>query len=174
MRAAERRVDDVLGPEDVVGHGLLGILFHQRHVLVCGRVKHDVGLEPLEDAAGAVAIANVGDNRGQPGIREALAQAVHRLEDAVLTVPEQHQLRGPRVHDLAAQLGPDRAAGPCHQDHVPTHVARRIRIHGHGHAAQQVRNVHFAQPVDGHLSVEQLEYAWHDPRRDAQPPAIAR
>ena len=87
--------------------GLFGVLFHQRHVLVRGRMKDDRRAEPIEHLAQPTPVANIGNDGGHLEVRIAFVQLDLRIEDAVLAVAEQDETRGTRTGDLPAQLESD-------------------------------------------------------------------
>ena len=91
----------VPGPEDVVRDRIGDVLFHQRHVLVGRRVEHGVGAETPEHATNARQVSHVRDHRAELQRRMRRAQLVQDIEDLVLPVPQEHQVRRAEPSQLA-------------------------------------------------------------------------
>src|SRR3990170_6652770 len=93
------------------------------------------------------------------------------FEDTILAVPQHNQLFWPPTGDLTAQFAAYRAAGTGDQHNFARKYRADLLIaNAGGLAAQQVRNIHFAQPADAHFTAEQLVNTGHGAERDAFQP----
>ena len=52
--------------------GLFGVLFHERHVLVSGRMEDDGGPEPIEDLGQPTVVTDIGDHCTEPNLGKRL------------------------------------------------------------------------------------------------------
>ena len=83
---------------------------------------------------------------GTISICVALAQLAIDLEEVVLGVVGQHEPADLHAHELAAELGADRAARAGHEHGAAAHVgADRRRVELHGLAPEDVLDLHGAQ-----------------------------
>ena len=131
--------------ERVVAQRLHGMLLHQRHVLVGGRVEHDGRVVELEDRLHAGRVAHVGDLGDDRDLRR-LAQLAIDLEEVVLGVVGEHEQADLHAHELAAELGADRAARAGHEHGAAAHVrADRRGVERHGLAPEDVLDLDGAQ-----------------------------
>ena len=156
--------------QHVVGDRVLDVGFHQRYVLVRGRVEDDLRTMRREDRGQAVGVADVGDDGRDPGSWKLVAgywmldtgfsfqlqvsnfQTLHLIvdvEDAVLAVTQQHQFGGTQAGDLAAQFRADRPTSARHQHALAAHQRRHLRrVDLHRRAAQQILDLYFPELAD--------------------------
>ena len=109
-----RRLHQLPRAEHVVLHRLARAQLHQRHVLVRGGVKDDVGRMPREHAGHPPGVADVAHQRPDIERRPAVLQLVGDGEQRVLVPLEQQQGLRLQRGDLAAQLRSDRPSRAGH------------------------------------------------------------
>ena len=126
----DRDLGDGARRERVVAHRLDGVRLDQRHVLVRRGVEDDGGTVGLEDLAHLGPVLHVREH-GQRGREAALVHELPLdLEQRRLRVIDEHEARRADARDLAAQLGPDRAAGAGDEHGLARQVARdRVDVH---------------------------------------------
>ena len=164
----DRGVDDVPRAGDVVRHRLENVVFHQRNVLVSGRVEDCVRPMLLKDVEDSVAIADVGDHGHDVHIREAQRELLEDVEDRILAVSEQNESRRREARELAAELGADRPAGTGDENRLARReLGHRGEIGLDGVATKQVLNLDFAQAGCVALSRNDLGKTWHRSRRNS-------
>ena len=103
----------------VVLHRFARVLFHQRHVLVRSCMEDDLGPMRLHHLGHARFIRHVADDREQPERWRRILQLHADLVEAVLVSFEHQERRGLQERNLAAELGPDRAARARDHDAPP-------------------------------------------------------
>ena len=148
----------------VVAHGLDGVLLHQAHVLVGGRVEDDGRAVLLEHLPHALLLLAVGEHRDGVERVPVLDQLARDLEQVVLGVVEQDEPARPHARDLAAQLGADRAArAGDHHAAAGQVAAGRLDLHPDRLAPQHVLHPHLADLADvaPAAGLEQLEDRRH-------------
>lgn len=165
----ERQLREVRGAEDVVQHGFFRVLLHQRHVLVGGGVEDDLRAEAFEDAGQPLAVAHVGDDRGERQAGVVGAQLLLYLEEAVLPPPEQDEARGGEGNQLTDDFAPDGAARAGDEDgSAPDVPGDLVEFEPDGLAVQQVLDLHVADTGDAHAAGEHLPDARDDTRRNVE------
>ncbi len=135
--------------ERVVAQRLHGVLLHQRHVLVGGRVEDDGRAGASAKIASMRAASRTSAISGTISICVVLAQLAVDLEEVVLGVVGHHEPADLHAHELAAELGADRAAGAGDEHGAAAHVgADGGGVERDGLAAEDVLDLHRAQLGD--------------------------
>src|SRR5262249_52376546 len=62
---SERLIDHIPSADDVIGHRLLRILFHEQHVFVSSRMKDDGGPDAIEHVCHPIVVPNVSNDCGE-------------------------------------------------------------------------------------------------------------
>ena len=111
-----RGLDHVLGAEDIRRDTLYGIGLDERHVLVRGRVKHDVRAISGDDVDGARRASNVGEN--WDGVRRApfVPASRHQVDERAFCAVYEHEPRGPRLRQALGESRAEEASGARNQD----------------------------------------------------------
>ena len=132
--------------EHVVLNRLARAHFHERHMLVRRRMKHDVGMVLLEDVAESVDIAHAADFDLDVNVVEFPGQIVFKQVRVVFVhVVDDDAPRRDGAH-LAAQLRTDRSAAARHEDGFPRNItADHARVEHDFLASEQVRDIDLAQ-----------------------------
>src|ERR1700716_3454553 len=95
-------------------------------------------------------------NRQAVARRDLAELAFNRIESDFRHL-EQHETTGGELHDLAAQLGADRAAGASDENAFPANTrAKQPWIRGDGVTAEQVAHFNIAQLVYTRLARDQI------------------
>ena len=164
----DRSVNDVPRAGDVVGYRFENVVFHQGHVLVCGRVEDSMRIVLLEDVEDPVAVTDVGDHRYDVHVRERQQQFLEYVEDRVLAVAEDNQARRREARDLATQLGADRPAGTGNENRLARgQLGHCGEVSLDCVASQQILNLDFAEAGGVALSRDDLGKAWHRASRNS-------
>ena len=80
-------------------------------MLVRRGVEDRVRSELADNGVNAWPVANIGDDRRERHGGEAVLEFVEDLEDRILAVTEQYEMRGPQLRQLPTEFRPDRPAG---------------------------------------------------------------
>ena len=127
--------------EQVRVRGFDRVALEDRHVLVRGRVEHDVGPVALEDRRDARPVADVGEHR--LGLGEVVAD---RFVEQALVAVEEQQPAGLEPGDLAGDLAADRPAGAGDEHRCALEVVGDlVRVDRRVLAAEEVGEVEVAQ-----------------------------
>ena len=165
----KRQLSEVRRAEDVVEYCLLGVLLHQRDVLVRGGVEDDLRMEAFEDAGQPLAVAHVGDYGGEWKAEVLGAQLLLDLEEAVLSPSEQDEARRGEGDELTDDFRPDGAARAGDEDgSAPDVPGDLVEFEPDGLAVQQVLDLHVADAGDAHPAGEHLPDARDDAGGDVE------
>src|SRR5687768_11820562 len=118
-RMPVRGFNDITRADHIVRDRLFCIRFHQRDMLVCSRVKDNLGLMKLEHLLDAVFIAHIRNHRLNGELWEIFGKLKKRLENTIFTMAKQDELRRRPARHLATDLTPDRTTRASDQDAFP-------------------------------------------------------
>ena len=97
-------------------HGLAGVLFHQRDMLVCGGVEYYLRMPFAEYVVQAWDLAYVADHRNEIEFREASLQFQPYVVHRCLGIVEQEKLLHSETGQLAAKFAADGPGRSGHKD----------------------------------------------------------
>ena len=136
--ASRRFGDDPRSPHVVLDR-FRGTCFHQRHMLVGRRMKHQLGPALTKQAVDPPLVGNVGDHGLIANRRMVRIEIDAPVEETVLVAVQQHEQRRLELRDLAAELPSDRAAGAGDQHAAAFDEApHRFRIQADRLARHQI------------------------------------
>ena len=164
----ERGVDDVLRAEDVVGDRFDDVVFHERHVFVCGGVEDCARVVLREDCAEAAGVADVGDDGGEFQADELISQFAADFEYLVFAVIENDELRRLEGRDLAAEFAANGATGAGDEDDATLDDGAHCReVGGDRVAAEKVFDFYAAECLDADFARDEVAEPGDDSRFDA-------
>ena len=139
-------LDSDAGCKQVVTNRLERIRLDQRHVLVGRRVENDRRLVVVEALPQHRAVLDVGEHRHDSREVSFVHQFAIDLEEVVLGVVDEDQAFWSERHELAAELGADRATGARDQHgRVPEVRGDRGEVEVDGCPAEHVLDLHLSQ-----------------------------
>ncbi len=127
------------GAEDIVADRFAWVALGQGDMLVGGGVKDDRRPVIGEHLLHAYSVRNVADRGGHFNCGESFSQFALDFENRVFRLVHQHQERGFKAADGAAEFAADAAAGAADEDRLAMqHRPDRAQIHLHRIAAQDI------------------------------------
>ncbi|MEJ2292310.1 MAG: hypothetical protein P8Y05_11435 [Deinococcales bacterium] len=159
----ERHRDEVVAADDVVEDGFLGVLLHQRHMLVRGGVEHHLRPVGREHVIEPVAVLDGADDGPVAHLRPLAVELALQGVDAVLAVAEEDELGRLEAADLAHQLRADRAAGAGDHHTLALDVAEDgVGVELDRRSPEQVADVHVADAAHVDLARQHLVHVRDD------------
>lgn len=152
-----RTTGNVQSAEHVILNGFIGACLHERNVLVCRRIEHDLRPVLCKDVLHFAAVTNAADEDKQIEARYIAQQFLLNIVCVVLVDIEDDELFGFMGRDLTAELAPDGAASARHQHHTPLNGLQDLpQIDFHLLAAEKIGDLHGAHLFDHRLARDKL------------------
>ena len=131
--------------------GLTRVLLHERDMLVCGCMEHNLRAIGTERKVHARALPNISDDRNKGQIREFLLQFQPDVVHRGLCVIEKYQFLDIEACELTAEFRPYRAGRTCNHDHFILEIFPD-GIHGDSDflTAEQILDLHITDGIMHH------------------------
>jgi hypothetical protein len=101
-----------LGAEEVVGHGVGGVVLHEGDMLVGGGVEDDMGAEAFEVAEGAIGVDDIVEQARCGRRRGSVSASWRSISKRAFSERSMRTMRsGAKRGDAADEFGADGAAG---------------------------------------------------------------
>ena len=147
--------------------------FHQRNVLVGGRVVDDLWPVVLDRFVEFLPIEDVAEHRNDAEPRILEPQLQLREVEAAFGSLEEHQELGLQRGQLPAEGRADRAPGLCDHDPLASKLPlEKLTIQANNVAADENLRIHLVELRDRGLAAQQLLETRNGPERDR--PQLAR
>ena len=154
------RLSHLKGTENIVLNRLIGTVFHQRYVLMCCCMVHNIRFIMIKYPVHTVGIPHRSNEYHQIQIRMRYFQFLLHIVHAVFVDIYDNQLFRRVGGYLSAKFTADRAAATGNQNRFILYIAQNgIQIYLYRFPAQQIFYFHIPQFAYTHITVYQLIHA---------------
>ena len=167
-------VGHILGAEDIHQHGLAGVLLHQGHVFIGGRVEHHLRMPGAEGVIQPLGMADIPDERHEMEGGIFLGQVQPEVVHGRLAVVVEDNLLGAEIGQLPYQFRADGARRARHHHHLAGEEGPDLtQGDGNLRPPQQVFHLHGAG-MQQRLPFGDLVHVGDDERLDAPLGAVGQ